>query len=186
MQGSEPSDAVDLARLAAWRDGDDNAGNALVQRHFDLVYRFFAGKVPDPGELVQRTFLACIEGRARMDGVRRFRPYLLGIARNQLRMLQRREATAIDRLGLPSYSLPANATSPSGVVARRESHHVLLAAIRRLPIDQQLTLELYYWEGMGVEDVALVLDAPVGTVKARLFRARQQLGRHLASLADAD
>jgi hypothetical protein len=61
LTGAEPSD---LALLEAWRGGDDVAGNRLVRRHFSTISRFFRNKVPDQrADLMQRTFLACVESR---------------------------------------------------------------------------------------------------------------------------
>jgi RNA polymerase sigma-70 factor (ECF subfamily) len=77
-------------------------------------------------------------------------------------------------------------SSPSGVVARREEERILLQALRRLPLDQQITLELYYWEELPVADIAEVLDVAVGTVKSRLGRAREALRECIAQLEASD
>ena len=86
----------DAELLAAWRAGDAPAGNELVRRHFMAVYRFFVNKVShDVDDLIQRTFLACVEGRDRFRADSSLKAYILGIARNQLlmhlRQRQRRE-----------------------------------------------------------------------------------------------
>ena len=78
------------------------------------------------------------------------------------------------------------AGSPSEHVALREEQRLLLAALRRLPLDLQITLELYYWEHLPVADIAAVLGVPDGTVKSRLARARDGLRRRIAELAASD
>lgn len=183
MPERSPEDTADIERLRAWAAGDEAAGNALVERHFDVVFRFFTGKVRDPADLVQKTFLACTETLGRLGEVRRFRPYLLGIARNQLLMHLRKDGYGRRDLPLDSRPLPMSGPAMSGVVAEREEQRVLLVALRRLPIDLQVAVELFYWEGLGVEDIAEVLGAPVGTIKARLFRARKQLEREIGRAA---
>ena len=55
---------TDFELLERWRGGDLDAGNVLFERHFAGVYRFFARKTTgDAADLVQKTFLACTEGR---------------------------------------------------------------------------------------------------------------------------
>jgi len=62
----------------------------------------------------------------------------------------------------------------------------LLEALRRLPLDLQIAIELHYWEGMTVREIALVVDAPEGTIKRRLQRARARLEAIIRELADSD
>ena len=74
----------DWELLAAWRAGDAGAGNALVAAHFEAVSRFFRGKLGDDVEdLLQQTFLACVEGKDRIAGVS-FKSYLFGVATRRL------------------------------------------------------------------------------------------------------
>ena len=82
-QPPPPKSDIDL--LDAWRAGDPRAGNELFNRHFDSVCRFFANKAGNEvDDLIQRTFLACVEGRDRFRGDASFRGYLFGVARNVL------------------------------------------------------------------------------------------------------
>jgi RNA polymerase sigma factor (sigma-70 family) len=82
---------VDVELLRAWRDGNAEAGNELVRRNFMSVYRFFVNKASDDvDDLIQRTFLACVEGRDRLREDASLKAYILGIARNQLLMHMRR------------------------------------------------------------------------------------------------
>ncbi|SFF51484.1 RNA polymerase sigma factor, sigma-70 family, partial [Nannocystis exedens] len=76
----EPSDSI---LLAAWCAGDRAAGSALFERHFRAVARFVRSKVAREAEvddLVQSTFLACLEAGQRYRGEGSLRAYLLGIA----------------------------------------------------------------------------------------------------------
>ncbi len=98
----EPSEPTDRALLLTWGQGDKGGGERLVERHFELVYRLVAALKPGSTEiadLVQRTFLACLERVEDVAQVERFRPYLLGIARNQVRMqLHRKRVRAGEQL----------------------------------------------------------------------------------------
>ena len=73
------------ALLEAWRAGDAAAGEVLFERHFDAIYAFFASKLTiDVSDLVQRTFLGCLEARDRFRGDCSFRTFLYAIARHEL------------------------------------------------------------------------------------------------------
>lgn len=173
----------DLELLRAWGKGDTAAGDELVGRYFERVYVFFDGKVGNGVEdLTQRTFLACLEAHARIDERGSFRAYLFGIARKQL--LQHYARVHRDDNPPPEASnaeLPM--VSPSHAIADREQQRLLLRALRKLPLDLQLAIELFYWEELGIDELASVLEIPGGTVKSRLFRAKQLLREHIEQLA---
>ncbi|MCA9708401.1 MAG: sigma-70 family RNA polymerase sigma factor, partial [Myxococcales bacterium] len=77
---SERSDDEQL--LARWRGGDAQAGAALFERYYEAIARFFVNKVGlDCGDLVQATFLGCLEGLERFRGEASFRTLLFAIAR---------------------------------------------------------------------------------------------------------
>ena len=85
MPASSQATADEHALLEAWRAGDAAAGEALFERHFDAIYEFFASKLTiDVGDLVQRTFLGCVEARGRFRGECSFRTFLYAIARLEL------------------------------------------------------------------------------------------------------
>ncbi len=176
---------TDADLLKAWRDSDDAAGNELVRRHFMSVYRFFVNKVGTPDEvddLLQRTFLACVEGRDRVRDDASLRGYILGIARNQMLMYVRRAQRARRMDGGSDVSMAELSGSPSQVMAGREEEKLLLVALRHIPLELQTVVELYYWEELSVAQMAQVLEIPAGTVKSRLFRARDALRQALAAM----
>lgn len=177
----------DFDLLAAWRNGDEHAGNELFHRHFGPVRRFFRNKVSEEAaeDLIQRTFLACVESRDRFRGDASFRTYLFVIARNELYShlkRARKEARAFDPA---QASIEDTGLSPSRVVARRAEHRLLLEALRHLPVEQQLLLELFYWEGQVGRELAMILDVPEGTVRSRLRLARRALVRSMQRLASS-
>jgi RNA polymerase sigma-70 factor (ECF subfamily) len=164
----------DFELLEAWRGGDQAAGNRLVRRHFDSIYGFFESKLNEGvDDLTQRTFLGCVEARQRIRPDSSFRAYLFGIARKQL--LRRFDELRRDGRLDQYESRSARESSPSRVVARHQQEKVLLSALRRLPLDLQIAIELFYWEELPIADIAAVLEIPAGTVKSRLFRAKELL-----------
>ena len=174
---------TDLELLEAWRGGETTAGEALFERHFDAVMRFFRNKIDEGSEdLVQRTFLACVEGKERFEGRSSFRTYLFAVAHNLLRT-HFRQKHRNQELDFTQRSVWDVAPAPSTVMARDRTGRLLLDAMRRIPIQSQVALELHYWEGLTAAEIGVVIDVPTGTVKTRIRRARQLLGEAIEALA---
>jgi len=170
-----PTDTSDFELLIRWHDGQPEAGAQLIERHFDALYRFFRNKVTDGVEdLVQSSFLGCLEGAERFRGDASFRTYLFRIARFQLYefLRQKRRGRCLD---FTVSSLAALGTSPTGAVARNQQCRALGKALRALPVQMQIALELHYREGMTLAEIAEVQGVPLGTVASWIRRARVQL-----------
>jgi RNA polymerase sigma-70 factor (ECF subfamily) len=171
----------DEALLERWAAGEEAAGSDLVHRHIETLHRFFATRVDlhSASDLAQRTFLACVESRARLPVVASFRAFLLGIARHELLDHFRRTARAVPGV------VPVAEAGPrtfGTALAMRQEQRLLLAALRKLPFELQLALELYYWEELDTAEIAGVLEIPRGTVMSRLHRARQLLARSIRAM----
>ncbi len=173
----------DAELFQRWSAGDEAAGEALFRRYFEAIARFFRNKATDDWpELVQKTFLACIEARASFRGEGSFRSFLFSIAYRQLLRCYRDRGN--DRIDLTERSAHDLEPTASACVAKREEERLLLAALRRIPVEYQVVLELHYWEEMSATACAEVLGLPVGTVKTRIRRARELLDRELGTLAE--
>ncbi len=175
----------DFVVLDRWRAGDRAAGDALLRRHFDALYRFFRNKL-DQGvdDLIQRTFTACIAAKDNFRKQSSFRTYLFTVARNELyHHYEKRQREAV--LFEPgSMSVEAMGTSPSAVVARQQEQRLLLRALRALPLELQVAIELFYWEQLTTQEIAEIMDVPQGTAKSRLRRAREELEGKIRELAE--
>lgn len=173
----EKEDDVEL--LIAWQRGDKAAGSALFKRHFSALYRFFANKLPDEAEdLVQATWMACVRYTDSVSKAATFRAYLFAIARNQLfRALRARVPDQNVDFGVSA--IVDLAASPATAAATAERDRALLGALRALPVDSQIVLELHYWEDLSGTELAGVLELPVGTAKTRLRRAKTLLQQAL-------
>lgn len=166
----------DATLLARWRGGDAAAGQRLADGYYAAVRRFFEARVPTLAEdLTQKTFLAAFEGAAQGRVGISFRAYLFGVARRRLLMqlrtgYQRRNAAVLDH-----DPEPLHRTSLTGVLARSQEQHFVLRAFTTLPPELQMTVQLYYWEGMPVAEIAEVTEVATSTVTTRLARARERM-----------
>ena len=176
----------DVELLNAWKAGDRQAGAQLFERHYPSVLRFFHNKSGDQArDLIQRTFLRCLEARDRILADSNFRAFLFGIARNVLLEHYRkakREGTLFDVMKTTAADISSQPT-PGTMLAKKREVRLLMQALRQIPIELQITLELYYWEHMQGREIALVFDVPEGTVRTRLRRARQLLVREIELLS---
>lgn len=175
----------DLELLESWRAGDAKSGEELVARHWSSISGFFRAKIGDDGaDLISQTFLACVEGRDRIEGDN-VRAYLFSVARRRLadHFRKNARATAVD---LSSLSLIDLRTGPATHVARRERRELLEEGLSRIPLDDQIALELLYFESLSTAEIARVLEIGENTVRSRLFRARERLRLALGELAPGD
>ncbi|HUS31187.1 MAG TPA: sigma-70 family RNA polymerase sigma factor [Kofleriaceae bacterium] len=183
---SDAADTVtDVALLDAWRSGDATAGERLVARHWTSVSRFFRSKIGDDGaDLISQTFLACVEARDRIEGGN-VKAYLFAVARRRLadHFRKRARSPAID---VGASSVIDLGTGPVTHVSRRQRHELLRDGLARIPLDDQIALELAYFEGLSTKDIAAVLEINENTVRSRLSRAREKLREALATLANSD
>lgn len=179
----------DVALYEAWAEGDRDAGERLVARHLATIARFFANKVAhvdDRADLVSKTFEIVSRklGDYRRDGS--VRAYLFGIASNVLRdylkALRRRPAAqSMDEMSLADLT-----RSPSVRAAEAEHRQLLLVALRSVPLQTQIVLELSLFEELGRAEIAELLAEPPGTIASRLRRGRARLEEKLRELAASD
>lgn len=168
---SEDSDLVER-----WCDGDADAGETLLDRHLPAVYRFVRRRVPEAADdLAQRTFLECVEHRARLREAASVRAFLLGVARHVILRHARSDRRRRDRHERAAAQPVATVTSPSRAAAVREEHTLLRRALATLGEVHRTVLELHYWDELSTREIGTVLEIASGTVKWRLSQARTAL-----------
>lgn len=173
MNSSKPTD---LELLNAWRAGDLAAGDALLSHHYDAVHRFFSNKVgSDCEDLIQATFLGCIEAIDRFRAESSFRTLLFAIAWKKLCRHLRDRSPITEPIDPQAEPLAANEPSFGTQLDACRDVERLRKAMRRLPEDTQVMLDLFYREAMSVQEIARVVERPVNTVKTRMRRGRVQL-----------
>ncbi len=174
----------DFDLLDRWRAGDNAAGQALVARHFDALCGFFESKLDrDSDDLVQRTLLACVASKDRFRKESSFRTYLFTVARHELfHYLQSRQRAGA-RLDFSVTSVAEILTTPASRMIRNADKLRVVEALRRLPVEQQTLLELFYWQELDIDAISQIFELEPGTTRVRLHRARKKL-RELLELPD--
>ncbi|MCA9652136.1 MAG: RNA polymerase sigma factor [Myxococcales bacterium] len=166
--------------LEAWRRGDRDAGSRLIALRSREVTWFFRNKVfheDDVPDLVSQTFLRAVTARDRFEGRTSFRRFLYAIAHNVLREYLRarskRQREALDFAQACVRELEPR--SLSSLHSEKRQVQALIEALREVPIDDQVVLELKYFEGLTGRELAELLDVPEGTVRGRLARGLERL-----------
>ena len=173
---SEPR--TDRELLEAWAGGETPAGAELFDRHFSALSRFFRNKAGDAADdLIQNTLLACLEARDRFEGKSSFRTFLFAIARNVLYSHYRGRTAEPPDFSVSS--IAELAPSASSILAAAGRQRSLLEALRSVPLQFQVVLELAYWERLTAAEIGEIVGAPEGTVRTRLRRAKELVAKEL-------
>jgi RNA polymerase sigma-70 factor, ECF subfamily len=186
MERPQGAGTTDLELLEAWRDGDERAGRKLFHRQFPALYRFFRTKVASGvDDLVQETLVRCLESVAGLRTRSSFRAFLFTIARRVLYGHYRfRHKDAVLDFGVTS--VRDLGPSPSSMWAQRRLQQRVIEALSQIPLQYQIVLELYYWEGLTCDELAEVLEIPPPTARTQLRRGRERVGALLATSTEGD
>lgn len=176
-------DGTDYELVTRVRQGDLCAFETLYHRHKRAVYRTALAITGDPvlsEEILQDTFLRVHRHIQDLNGQPSLAPWLYRVAVNLCySRLRRKRARTVSLEDLPLLPRSLLGASPEEGHYARESRSHLFAEIERLPFKQRAVLVLYYLQGFSLEEIAYMLDCPVGTVKSRLHHARQALAAAL-------
>lgn len=163
--------------------GDQSAMRTLFARHRVPVYRFALRLVRDAvlaEDVVSEVFLDVWRQASRFEGRSAVSTWLLAIARfKALSTMRRRPEAELDE-GMAS-SIEDPADDPEVVLQKTTRAEQLREALTRLSPEQGAVIDLVYYHGKAVFEVAEILGIPVATVKTRMFYARKRL----ASLVEA-
>lgn len=163
-----------LARIGA---GDREALTELYQRHSRTVFQYLLRLTPDQGlaeEILQDTFVAIWRSAARFEGRSTARTWLIGIARRQAHnRLRRYEPMHADEAELTELATPD--PGPENAALLRATRDELIAAIGRLSLVHREALALAVDQGLTSQEIADVLNIPIGTAKSRLRDAKRAL-----------
>jgi RNA polymerase sigma-70 factor, ECF subfamily len=168
--------------LARHVEGDPDAFNELIDRHRDRLWAVALrtlGHPEDAADALQDALLSAYRGAAGFRGGSAITTWLHRIVVNACLDLARRKAV---RPTEPLLTDPASERPGRDAVAERETSLAVMAALRTLSPEQAAAVVLVDIEGYPVNDVAEMLQVPVGTIKSRCARARARLAEQLSDL----
>lgn len=164
--------------------GDETAFRTLYERHRDPIFRFswrMCGDAETAEDITHDCFLSLISQPGRfVKSHATLRTYLLAAARNQAlkRISKRSGVIAIDDVGIEPES--EETRQPLSLLLAGELSAAVRDAIAALPEQQREALILFEYQELSLAEVGQVVGAGIGAVKARLYRARDNLRRMLA------
>jgi RNA polymerase sigma-70 factor (ECF subfamily) len=180
LPAKNPSRETDGELLAAIRDGDRRALEELYLSYHRRLARFlsrFTPRYENVEEIVNDTFMVVWQNAKDFRSASQVSTWIFGIAyRTALKSLRRQKNHSAAR------SLDECPEQTFDPVLEDEVKDWLKQGLDQLPLEQRMTLELAYHMGHSLEEIARITDAPVGTVKARMYHAREKLRHYLPAL----
>ena len=184
---------VDLAIVKRVQAGDDAAFNLLVRKYQHKVANLVARYVYDSGDVedvAQEVFVKAYRAIGGFRGDSAFYTWLYRIAintaKNHLVAQSRRPPqTDVDAQDAEMIEAGRNLRemeTPESSLLSRELAQRITSAVRDLPEELRTAITLREMEGLSYEEIATVMDCPIGTVRSRIFRAREAIDQQLAPL----
>jgi RNA polymerase sigma-70 factor (ECF subfamily) len=187
--------SIDQALVERVQQGDKQAFDVLVLKYqnkiIQLVYRY----VHDPDEamdVAQEAFIKAYKAIGRFRGDSAFYTWIYRIAintaKNHLVASGRRPPQGdIDAADAEQYDSGAGLreyATPERLLLKDEIQATISSAIEELPDDLRTAITLRELEGLSYEEIAQTMDCPIGTVRSRIFRAREAIDSKLRPLLD--
>ncbi|MCG5515268.1 MULTISPECIES: RNA polymerase sigma factor RpoE [Ectothiorhodospira] len=190
--GNKVTDEELVRRVQA---GDKKAFDVLVLKYQHKIVNLVSRYVHDPStalDVAQEAFIKAYRGLANFRGESAFYTWLYRIAintaKNYLVSQSRRtpdfEVDAQDAEQMGGESALKEYATPEGEMMSDEIRAAVQEAIGGLPEDLKIAITLRELEGMSYEEIAQTMGCPIGTVRSRIFRAREAIDRTLRPLLD--
>ena len=187
---------IDQQLVERAQRGDKRAFELLVEKYQRKLGRLLARFIRDPAEVedvTQEAFIKAYRALSAFRGDSAFYTWLyrIGIntAKNYLMALGRRaptstEVEAEDAEGFEDGEQLRDINTPESILLSKEIAVTVNATIEQLPEELRTAIQLREIEGMSYEDIARIMDCPIGTVRSRIFRAREAIAERLRPLLD--
>lgn len=191
---TEPTDQQLVVRV---QKGDKRAFDLLVLKYQYKVHAIVGRFIRDADEVAdvtQEAFIKAYRALPRFRGDSQFYTWLYRIAvntaKNYLVARSRRPPSSDVDLADAEYYAGSDRLkdigSPENQLFREELEGVINRAVEDLPEDLRTAVTLREYEGLSYEDIAAVMDCPVGTVRSRIFRARESIDVRVLDLMDGN
>jgi RNA polymerase sigma-70 factor (ECF subfamily) len=187
---------IDQQLVERAQRGDKRAFELLVEKYQRKLARLVSRLVRDPGEVedvTQEAFIKAYRALPSFRGDSAFYTWLYSIgintAKNYLVAMGRRaptstEVEAEEAEGFDGGELLREISTPESLLLTKEIAGTVNAAIEALPEELRSAIQLRELEGMSYEEIAKLMGCPVGTVRSRIFRAREAIAERLKPLLD--
>jgi RNA polymerase sigma-70 factor (ECF subfamily) len=187
---------IDRQLVARAQRGDKQAFELLVEKYQRKLARLLSRFIRDPAEVedvTQEAFIKAYRALPAFRGDSAFYTWLyrIGIntAKNYLMAMGRRaptstEVEAEDAEGFEEGEQLRDINTPESVLLSNEIARTVNATIEQLPAELRTAIQMREIEGMSYEDIAKAMDCPIGTVRSRIFRAREAIAEQLRPLLD--
>jgi RNA polymerase sigma-70 factor (ECF subfamily) len=173
-------DELLLQSIAA---GDSSAMRVLFQRHNVRIYRFvlrLVGNAALAEDIVNEVFLVVWRSAGRFKAESQVTTWLLAIARHKaISALRRRAEAQLDDHTAAAIVDPRD--DPETKMDKQDRSETIRNCLARLSPSHREIIDLVYYHGKLIRDVALIVGVPEGTVKTRMFHARKQLSKMLTA-----
>lgn len=190
-----PANTNDQVLVERVKQGDKRAFDLLVLKYQHKIVNLVMRYVRDPSEamdVTQEAFLKAYRAMPHFRGDSAFYTWLYRIAintaKNYLVSMSRRPLEYnLDLQDPEQYSISnklRDDDSPEGLLLRDELRQTMEATIDELPEELRLAITLREADGLSYEEIAQTMDCPVGTVRSRIFRAREALDKNIKPLLD--
>lgn len=170
-----------IALAAGLRRRDPDLLDRLIEQYAYRLFRYLlylTSSRETAEDLFQETWIRVLDRGTQYNGKASFETWLFTIARHLVIDCQRRKKpSSLDSLDDPSPLSPE--PSPLEEVSRREGEQHVHQSLQRLPAVYREVLLLRFQEDLDLSEIATVLDAPLSTVKSRLYRGLEALRREL-------
>jgi len=177
------------------QQGDKSAFDLLVIKYQHKIVHLVNRYVKDPSEaqdVAQDTFIKAYRALGDFRGESAFYTWLYRIAintaKNYLLSRSRRhfdyEVDVQDAEQVENAPQLKDIETPESVLANEQIVRVIRSAIENLPEEMRIAITLREFEGMSYEEIAIAMDCPIGTVRSRIFRAREAIEQKLNPLLD--
>ena len=173
------------------KKGDSRAFDLLVLKYQGRVAQLVSRYVSNAAEVedvTQEAFIKAYRALPKFRGDSAFYTWLYRIAanaaKNHLVALSRRPTTDLALDDSEAYEVPGRLKdneSPDEVIMGQQLEAVISQAIDVLPLELKAALTLREFEGLSYDEIAEVLECPIGTVRSRIFRAREAIDQKVAS-----
>ncbi len=177
---------VEIKRLVEQNDNDSRRAlfEAYYKRTFSVAYNILRRR-ENAEDITQDAFIKAFQNLHQLQDKAKFGAWLSVIASNLARNYLKREKKIILSEDLPEISSGAAPDDTEASVLRSLEIERIRKAIRTLPPEQYQVVVLQYYHDLKVEEIADMLNIRTGTVKSRLFRARQKLAAALELESDS-